>query len=151
MRRRSYIEMLILNQLHYVEIASSDLPEKLCRHDLMESLAACLQTHQRFALIYHCELDCEHHTLSMNYEDEIYLELRCEPFPNSPLDWKMQICNKWQIFIGVSSKPSASLTLLTLALDYRSLESVYLKPQDWHKELSASFYVFLCQNSNNQI
>ena len=71
-------------------------------------------------------------------------------FPNAPMESKMQILKR-QLFIRVSSTPSASLTLLTLALDYRSLESVYLKPQDWHKELSASFMSFLWQYSNNQI
>ena len=67
------------------------LLEKLCRHDLMESIAACLQTHHRFALIYHCELDCKLYTLSMNYEDEIYLRVRCDQFLNCPMEYKMQI------------------------------------------------------------
>ena len=90
MRRRSYIETLIPNLLHYDQIASVDVPEKWGRHDLMESCAACLQTHHRCGLIYQCELDCERRTLSMNYDCEIYLGLRCELFPNSPEDWKMQ-------------------------------------------------------------
>lgn len=98
MRHGSYIETLILNLLHYAQIASVDVPEKLRRHDLMESCAACLQTHHRCGLIYQCELDCERRTLSMNYDCEIYLGLRCKLFPTAHRIGKCKSINFFRFF-----------------------------------------------------